>query len=90
MLLLLMSPQLLETAIPISTIVGTAWPEAVVLDAEMDGFHVALEVTLTRKRLTAHSPSAGCALVDREAEWGACIGQVVWGSWEWLHASSLP
>lgn len=90
MLLLLMSPQLLETAIPVATVVGAAGPDAIVPDAEMDGFYMALEVTLACKRLSARGPGAWCALVDRESEWHSRIGEIVWESWERLHDGSLP
>jgi len=89
MLLLLMSPQLLKAAIPIPTVVRTARPETVVFDAEMDGIHVALEVTLAGKGFAAHWPGAWCALGNWVAEWDAGIGEVAWESWERLHAGGL-
>lgn len=51
----LMSPQFLSTAITMSTVVVASGPEAVVLDPEVDGLVVALEVAGTSEAYWAES-----------------------------------
>jgi len=72
MLLLLMSPQFLDTAIPLATIIVTTKPEAVVLDSEVNRLPVSVEITRTSERFGAER--ARSALNRRHERW-----QIVWG-----------
>lgn len=72
MLLPLVSPQLLKAAVPLSTIIRTAGPIAVVLDAQVDRIPMALDIGGANKRLAAADPGTRCALLDG----------VDWPEWE--------
>jgi hypothetical protein len=88
MLLSLMSPQLLEAAVPLSTIVVATEPGAVALDSKVDRFHMALEVSGTSEGLAAHGPGAWCALKYLVAELKTRgIVEVVRKNWKRLHVA---
>lgn len=62
MLLPLMGPQLLETAVSLSAIVGAADPEAVVLDTQLNRIHMTIDIGGVNDRLAAAGPGAWGAL----------------------------
>lgn len=63
MLLPLMRPQFLETAMPLTLVVGAAGPETVMFDAHADGLVVPSEIGLSGEGQGAEG--AGCALEGR-------------------------
>lgn len=64
MLLPLMSPQLLKSAVSLSAIVGAANPEAMVLDSQVNRVHMTSDIGRADEGLRAAQPRTEGTLLD--------------------------